>query len=100
VQIETLLQSLFVQSPAAALALLIWYYSNRDLLRFMQERREMIDALHQITSKYDAMQQQATEARVITNAEMHALRGKIQELIHKVEILLMRVEKQAGASGN
>jgi hypothetical protein len=95
VELQTLLQSLFVQSPAAALALLIWYFSNKEFLRLLEERREMIQALQQITRQYDEMQRLATEARVTTNAEIHALRGKITELILKVEMLLMRVEKKA-----
>lgn len=56
----------------------------------------MVRAFEAMSQKYDEMQRLATEARVNTNAEMHALRGKIQELISKVEILLMRVDKQTG----
>lgn len=96
-----ILQLISEQTPAVALAIVIWYFSNRDILRFLQERREMIEALRlerkewietirQVTTHYEERMASATEARVAQASELHALKGKITELILKVEALLMR----------
>jgi hypothetical protein len=87
-----LLQLISEQTPAVALAITIWFFSNREILRFLQERREMIEALRQerlewnealrqITERYDNRQREATEAKMTVAAEMHALRGKLTEWI-------------------
>ena len=104
-EIPTTLQALFAQSPAVALALLIWWYSNRDILRLLQERRDMIEAiraerdewleaLRQVVADYKTDTRLSIEARVSVQAELHALRSKMTELILKVELLLMRVDGQ------
>lgn len=103
-QIPNSIQSIFLQSPALALALFIWYYSNRDILRILQERREMIEALRlerkewlatlqQVMADYRVDSRSLLTASEGVKAEMHALRGKMTELILKVEIVLMRAEK-------
>jgi hypothetical protein len=85
-----LLQLISEQTPAVALAITIWFFSNREILRLLQERREIIEALRlerqewtktleHITERYDSRQREATEAKMTMAAEMHALRGKIME---------------------
>lgn len=98
----TAFQALLGQSPALALAFFIWYMSNKDLLRLLQERREMLDALRvdakelqetlkQVAGDYRAELRAASESKVAVQGELHALRNKIAELILKVEAVLMRL---------
>lgn len=106
-----LLQLISGQTPAVALAIVIWYFSNRDILRFLQERREMIEALRlerqewltamrQITTQYEERTQAATETRVANTAELHALKSRMTELILKVEALLMIAKSSRGEGSN
>jgi len=106
-----LLQLISEQTPAVALAITIWYFSNRDILRFLQERREMIEALRlerqewtatlrQVTTQYEERMRTSTEARVAQTAELHALKSRMTELILKVEALLMMAKSLRGEDGN
>ena len=85
-----LLQLLSEQTPAVALAITIWFFSNREILRLLQERREIIEALRlerreqsealqKIAERYDNRQREATEAKMTIAAEMHALKNKLTE---------------------
>lgn len=102
-EIPTTLQALFAQSPAVALALLIWWYGNRDILRLLQERREIIealrterkewmDALRQVLADYRADSRASVETKANLAAELHSLKNKMTDLVLKVEMLLMRVD--------
>lgn len=110
-EIPTSIQALFSQSPALALALFIWYYSNRDILRLLQERRDIIEALRVerkewldtlriMLADYRNDSRASLEAKVAIQAELHALRGKMTDLILKVEMLLMRAGKDDQRSGS
>lgn len=105
-----LLQLISEQTPAVALAITIWFFSNRDTLRFLQERREMIEALRLerkewndelrlITDRYDMRQREATESKMLIQAEMHTLKGQITTLILKVEAWMARDDRRGGQSG-
>lgn len=106
---QTAFQALLGQSPALALAFFIWYMSNKDLLRLLQERREMLDAmrldaketqetLKQVAADYKAELRASSESKVAVQSEIHALRGKMTELILKVEAVLLRIanDKKGG----
>lgn len=114
VDVPQALQLLFTQSPALALALFIWYYTNKDMLRLLQERREdaeaikaerkqwiddlrasdkaMMDDLRRVTDQYMAELKLAYETRTAVRAEMNEVKEKMTDLIHKVEMVLMRVD--------
>lgn len=85
-----LLQLISEQTPAVALAITIWFFSNREILRLLQERREIIEALRLerkewnealrlITERYDTRQREAIESKMNMASEMHALRSKLTE---------------------
>lgn len=85
-----IVQLISEQTPAVALAITIWFFSNREILRLLQERREIIealrlerkewnDALQKITERYDNRQREATEAKMNMASEMHALKNKVTE---------------------
>ena len=105
-----LLQLISEQTPAVALAITIWFFSNRDTLRFLQERREMIEALRLerkewneelrlITERYDARQREATESKMLIQAEMHSLKGQITALILKIEAWLLNESRRGKQTG-
>lgn len=109
-EIPTTLQALFAQSPAVALALLIWWYGNRDILRLLQERREIIealrverkewmDALRQVLADYRTDSRASVETKANLAAELHSLKGKVTELLLKVELSLMRVDENERKPG-
>lgn len=107
------LQLLFSQSPALALAFLIWYYSNKELLRLLEERREMIeevaadrkeiidtirseraetrDEMTQLLTSYRDELRLSTEAQVGLKSEIHALRNRLQVVITKVDTILLKL---------
>lgn len=106
-----ILQLISEQTPAVALAITIWWFSNRDILRLLQERREMIEALRierkewveairLVTIQYEERIHASTESRMAQSAELHTLKNKIQELILKVEAVLMWTDKRAGTGGS
>ncbi len=59
-----------------------------DALRI--ERKEWTSEMREVADNYRDEMRTASEAKVVLQSEMHALRNKVQELILKVESLLMR----------
>lgn len=115
-----LFQAFFSQSPALGLALVIWYFMNRDLLRLLQERREDVDALraeraqwiadlrqveddsrseaHRVLDQYSQEMKLAYESRTTMLSQLAELKAKMQELISKVEQVLLHLAAPSGRS--
>lgn len=64
------------------------------------ERKEWVETIRQVTTQYEERIYASTEARMAHSAELHAMKNKIQELILKVEALLMRADRGTGAGND
>lgn len=83
-------------SPGVAVGVLCLYLYNTMAVRYLEERKEMVqqvlaereewnDKLERLLDRYDTRLQSAIEAIAKINAEMHALRGKMQEFMTGTE---------------
>lgn len=79
-------------SPGVAVGAVIAYFNNIMTLKYLDERKEMIEAmaverrewtteLQRLADRYDARLAQAVEAIADMKSQMHALRGKLTELM-------------------
>ena len=92
-------------SPGVAVGALIAYFYNTTTVKYLDERKEMIEAmaverrewtteLQRLSDRYDARLIQAVEAIANINNQMHALRGKL------TEFMLTGKMPSRGSSGN
>jgi hypothetical protein len=86
-------------SPGVAVGVVCLFFYNQLTLKYLEERREMLqtlaterkewnDALQRMIDRYDARSQATIVAMEKMAAEMHALRGRLQEFMSNVELRL------------
>jgi len=79
-------------SPGVAVGAVIAYFNNIMTLKYLDERKEMIEAmaverrewtaeLQRLADRYDTRLEQAVEAIADMKSQMHALRGKLTEFM-------------------
>lgn len=92
-------------SPGVAVGAVIAYFNNVMTLKYLDERKEMIEAqaaerrewttdLQRLSDRYDTRLAQAIEAISDMKSQMHALRGKL------TEFMLTGRPPQGGQGGN
>ena len=79
-------------SPGVAVGAVIAYFNNIMTLKYLDERKEMIEAmaverrewtaeLQRLADRYDTRLEQAVEVIADMKSQMHALRGKLTEFM-------------------
>lgn len=97
-------------SPGVAVGVLCLYFYNQLTLKYLDERKEMLqqmvaerkewnEALEKLLDRYDTRLQAAVDMAAKMGAEMHALRGRVQEFLTTLETRLLSIENRLSNKG-